>query len=183
MQPYTLPYVIGHSKVSYSHWFRLALIRAVRYCTSVTDFNQERVYLEVTWLANGYSLKFIEKRINHFYSHFDAVSLRTCLDQQVYKKLRHRLFNFIHEQRTYLKNNEELDKKNERVQLTYLYEFGPKRQFNQRLQEILSRNLKTTNNTSSKTNPIKIKMMTKHQHSLNALFSEQNPLHNLSKKF
>ncbi|CAF4674106.1 unnamed protein product, partial [Rotaria magnacalcarata] len=79
--------------------------------------------------------------------------------------------------------NEELDKKNERVQLTYLYEFGPKRQFNQRLQEILSRNLKTTNNTSSKTNPIKIKMMTKHQHSLNALFSEQNPLHNLSKKF
>ncbi|CAF4557318.1 unnamed protein product, partial [Rotaria magnacalcarata] len=144
MQPYTLPYVIGHSKVSYSHWFRLALIRAVRYCTSVTDFNQERVYLEVTWLANGYSLKFIEKRINHFYSHFDAVSLRTCLDQQVYKKLRHRLFNFIHEQRTYLKNNEELDKKNERVQLTYLYEFGPKRQFNQRLQEILSRNLKTT---------------------------------------
>ncbi|CAM4946829.1 unnamed protein product [Rotaria socialis] len=183
MQPYTLPYVIGHSKVSYSHWFRLALIRAVRYCTSVIDFNQERVYLEVTWLANGYSLKFIEKRINHFYSHFDAVSLRTCLNENVYKKLRHRLFNFIHEQRSYLKNNEELDKKNERVQLTYLYEFGPKGQFNQRLQEVLSRNLKTTNNTSSKTNPIKIKMMTKHQHSLNALFSERNPLHNLSKKF
>ena len=43
MQKYTLPYAIGHSKVAHSHWLRSALIRAVRYCTSVHDFNQERI--------------------------------------------------------------------------------------------------------------------------------------------
>ncbi|CAF1515850.1 unnamed protein product [Rotaria magnacalcarata] len=174
IQPYTLPYVIGHSKVSYSHWFRLALIRAVRYCTSATDFNQERVYLEVTWLANGYSLEFIEKRINHFFTHFDVVSLRTCLDQQVYKKLRHRLFNFIFEQRRYLEKQRELDAKNQYVQLTYSYEFGPKRKFNRKIKEILLKNLQ-----SSKTNQIEIKLSTKHQHSLNALLSKQKPSHTL----
>ena len=75
-QKYTLPYVIGHPKVAHSHWFRSALIRAVRYCTSVFDFNQERIYLEITCLANGYSLEFIEQRINHFFTLFDATSLR-----------------------------------------------------------------------------------------------------------
>ncbi|CAF4337030.1 unnamed protein product, partial [Rotaria magnacalcarata] len=37
-----------------SHWLRSSLIRAVRYCTTIEDFNQERIYLEMTYLANGY---------------------------------------------------------------------------------------------------------------------------------
>ena len=83
MQQYTLPYVIGHSKVVHNHWLRSALIRAVRYCTSVHDFNQERIHIETTCLANGYSLEFIERRIDHFYTHFDAASLRLFLDHMI----------------------------------------------------------------------------------------------------
>lgn len=42
---YLLPYVTGYSKLSHSHWFRTALIRAVCCCSSVDDFHEERIYL------------------------------------------------------------------------------------------------------------------------------------------
>ncbi|CAF4706662.1 unnamed protein product, partial [Rotaria magnacalcarata] len=66
-QPYTLPYISskGNSIRTYSHWLRSSLIRAIRYCTSIEDFNQERIYLEMTYLANGYSIDFIDKHIQH----------------------------------------------------------------------------------------------------------------------
>ncbi|CAF4305823.1 unnamed protein product, partial [Rotaria magnacalcarata] len=67
--------------------------RAIRYCTSIEDFNQERIYLEMTYLANGYSIDFIDKHIQHFFKFFDAKSLQQLpLDQGAYKKIRHRLF-------------------------------------------------------------------------------------------
>ncbi|CAF4960736.1 unnamed protein product, partial [Rotaria magnacalcarata] len=101
-QPYTLPYISskGNSIRTYSHWLRSSLLRAIRYCTSIEDFNQERIYLEMTYLANGYSIDFIDKHIQHFFKFFDAKSLQQLpLDQGAYKKIRHRLFNFMREQR------------------------------------------------------------------------------------
>jgi hypothetical protein len=177
-QKYTLPYVIGHTQVEHSHWLQSALIRAVRYCTSVHDFNRERIYLEITCLTNGYSLDFIEHRINHFYIHFFAKSLRSVLDQGLYDKLRERLFSFIRQQRQNLLNNEELDKKKRRCQLTYLYEYGSKRQFNDRLQQVLSDYLNTNLHLSTN-EQIKIILTTKQQYSLNALLSQQKPQHDL----
>ena len=172
IQKYTLPYVIGHSKVAHSHWLRSALIRAARYCTSVGDFNQERIYLELTCLANGYSLEFIEKRIDHFFTHFDATSLRLFLDQQVYDKLRNRLFNFMNEQRRFSDTNRELEKNGQLVRLSYVYEYGPKREFHAKLYKTLSENLNQHVQPSKR--KIKMKVTTIHQHSLNALLSRQN---------
>jgi len=185
IQKYTLPYVIGNAKVVHSHWFRSALIQAVRYCTSVYDFNHERIYLEITCLANGYSLEFVERRIKHFFTHFDATSLRLSLDQNVYDKLRHRLFNFISEQHSFVQKNQELEKKNQRIGLTYHYQFGPKRKFNKKLRVILSENLRTTAQSSSVSainKKIKIILTTKQQYSLNALLSQQKPSHQLLNK-
>ena len=172
IQKYTLPYVIGHSKVAHSHWLRSALIRAARYCTSVDDFNQERICLELTCLANGYSLEFIEKRIDHFFTHFDATSLRLFLDQHVYDKLRNRLFNFMNEQQRFSDTNRELEKNGQLVRLSYAYEFGPKREFNAKLYKTLSENLNQHVQPSKR--KIKMKLTTIHQHSLNALLSRQN---------
>jgi hypothetical protein len=182
---YTLPYVIGDSKAEHSHWLRSALIRAVRYCTSVYDFNHEQIRLEITCLANGYSLEFIEQRIQHFFLHFDALSLRSSLDQNVYEKLRHRLFNFLTEQQHYfLKQNQELEKNNQRIQMTYLYQLGPKYKFNKKLKEILSNHLYPPSKASSalsvpKSKQVKIILKTKQQYSLNAQLSEQKPSHRL----
>ncbi|CAF1172792.1 unnamed protein product [Rotaria sordida] len=178
LQQYTLPYAVGNSKETHSHWLRSSLIRAVRYCTSVDDFNQERIYLEVTCLANGYSLEFIEKHIDHFFTHFDAISLRSVLNQQVYKKLRLRLFNFVSEQYRIYRRNQDLEDHNQRFHLSYLYEYGPKQKFNQELEEILSKSLNPSK-TSARTNPINIRFTTKLPYSLNALLSQQKPFHPL----
>ncbi|CAF1172266.1 unnamed protein product [Rotaria sordida] len=70
IQSYTLPYVVGHSKLAHSDWFLSALIRAVCYCSSVEDFNQERIYLELPCLTNGYSLLFVEAHVQHFFNYF-----------------------------------------------------------------------------------------------------------------
>ncbi|CAF5006439.1 unnamed protein product, partial [Rotaria socialis] len=41
-QPYTLAYISnGNSITKHSHWLRSSLVRAIRYCTSVEDFNHE----------------------------------------------------------------------------------------------------------------------------------------------
>ena len=180
-QKYTLPYVIGHSKGAHSHWLRSALIRAARYCSSVGDFNQERIYLELTCLANGYSLEFVEKRIDHFFTHFDATSLRLFLEQHVYDKLRDRLFKFMNEQQRFFDQNQELEKNGQLVRLSYLHEFGPKGKFNAKLYEILSRNLEKHDQPPSRSK-IKMKLTTIHQHSLNALLSRQSPSHILLNK-
>lgn len=140
----------------------------------------------MTCLRNGYSLDFIDSRIQHFYTHFDAISLRRVLDQHVYKKLRHRLFNFISEQHRYLDDKKESKKKNQYARLTYLYEFGPIRQFNEKLHEILRECLNASNKTSDNFK-IKLNIRTKYQHSLNALLSQQKPnhplIHNEKKNF
>jgi hypothetical protein len=102
------------------------------------------------------------------------------LDQNVYDKLRHRLFNFISEQHSFFDQNQELEKKNQRIRLTYLYQLGPKRRFNSKLREILSENLHTAAQSSK--NKIKIILTTKQQYSLNALLSQQKPVHQLLNK-
>ncbi|CAF1049326.1 unnamed protein product [Rotaria sordida] len=179
IQKYTLPYVItGHSKEAHSHWLRTSLLRAVRYCTSVDDFNQERIYLEVTFLANGYTIEFVEKRIEQFFTHFNALSLRSDLDQHVYNKLRLRLFNFINEQKRMIQNYHRLEREKKRFRLSYLYDSGPKLQFNQQLQEIFTQNL-NTHDPLSKYRDLQLIVSTKNPYTLNTLLSEYKPSHPL----
>ncbi|CAF4915294.1 unnamed protein product, partial [Rotaria magnacalcarata] len=54
----------------------------------------------MTCLANGYSVEFVQKHIEHFFTFFNATLLQQwSLDQHSYEKFRHRLFNFMSEQR------------------------------------------------------------------------------------
>ncbi len=152
---YTLPYVVGGATVAHSRWLRSALIRAVRYCTSAFDFNNERIYLEITYLANGYSLEFIEQRMQHFYKYFDATSLRSSLDQNVYDKLRHRLFNFITEQNRLSTFNRALENNHQRIQVTYLYQYGPKNKFEKKLREMLLKHLNACTKPTAIYKPMK----------------------------
>ena len=73
--PFVLPYASGHARLIHSNWFRAALVRAVRFCSAVEDFNQERIHIELTFLANGFSLAFVRSRLLQFFIHFDAVRL------------------------------------------------------------------------------------------------------------
>lgn len=174
IQKYTLPYVNRHAQIEHSHWLRSSLIQAVRYCTSVHDFNQERAYLQMTLLANGYDIEFVEKRITHFYHHFDVLFLREVLDQQVYDRLRHQMFNFLSEQNKRLKDEEEAYQLKHRVQLTYPYQYGLRLEFERECRRLLLPHL----SSRLKIPPSRMNIVfeTKQQYSLNALLSQQRPV-------
>ncbi|CAF4976755.1 unnamed protein product, partial [Rotaria socialis] len=128
--------------------------------------------------ANGYSIDFIDKHIQHFLTFFDAKSLQQLpLDQHVYKKIRHRLFNFMREQRQYKEKKQESFKKNRRFHLSYIYDnVGPKGRFNKKLREILSKHIQLQN-TTFENNKLQLDITTKSQHSLISLLSGQRPSH------
>ena len=183
-QPYTLPYISkGNSIRKHSHWLRSSLLRAIRYCTSIEDFNQERIYLEMTYLANGYSIDFIDKHIQHFFTFFDAKSLQQLpLDQNGYRKIRHRLFNFMREARQYKEKKQESFKKNQRFHLSYIYDnVGPRGKFNKKLREILSKHVQPQNPTFENSK-LQLDITTKTQYSLNSLLSRQRPSHPILNK-
>ena len=64
--------------------------------------------------------------------------------------------------------------------LFYLYQYGSKENFHKKLQDILSKRLNIP--TPSWKNKIKIWLGTRQQHSLNALLSQQQPVHPLLTK-
>ncbi len=131
IQAYTLPYVVGHPKVKHSDWIRSALVQAVCYCSSIEDFNQERIYIELTCLVNGYSVQFVDSRIAHFYDYFHENTLRYTMDQGRYEKFRRQWFDFTDMQRAYSSTLQHLDDHGHLIHLHYLYEFGARCQFNQ----------------------------------------------------
>lgn len=123
------------------------------------------------------SQNFIAKRIAHFYNHFGVVSLRQTLDQQVYDRLRHQLFNFLSEQNKIMKDEQEADRLKQIVQLTYPYQYGPRLEFEQQCRQLLTHQLASR----LKIDPAKLKIVlqTKQQYSLNGLLSQQKPSNEL----
>ena len=176
-QKCTLPYVLDHASAAHSHWLRSALVRAARYCTSVNDFDRERLFLEITCLSNGYPIEFVAKRMDHFFKQFDASSLRLVLNQQAYEKLRRRLFSFINEQQHLSDVNHELEKQHLLVRLSYPYQFAPQHTFNEKCRDILRDALKAS--MKSPASKLSILFTNKNQHSLNAWLSGQKPSHRL----
>ena len=179
IQKYTLPYVVGHSKLKHTLWFRSALIRAVRFCSNLTDFQQEQIYLEMTCLANGYSIDFIETQLKHFYRFFHAEETRYSLDQSTYEQFRRRSFDFIIEQHKTADNKQKLEDNNHVLYFSYPYDYGPYNQFNEKFLAHWAADLKDDPKLPSK--DIKIILNTKHIYSLNALLAQQKPSDELLK--
>ena len=97
-QRYTLPFFMHHSIEDHSDWLRFALLRAVCYSSSVLDFARARIHLELTYLTNGYSLYYVERRVDHFFGYFDTTMMRYTTDQTCYDRFRARVFTFVEKQ-------------------------------------------------------------------------------------
>ena len=173
IQFYTLPYVIGHPKVKYSNWIRSALIHAICYCTSIDDFNQERIYIELTCLANGYSYPFVESRIAHFYDYFHLETLRYDMNQSMYDKWRQKWFDFMDIQRVLLHQLQDRhgQHKIHLLRFYYLYEYGSRCEFNQEFHKLCLKHFNQYQMLSKE--KISIILFTKHLHSLNALLTQK----------
>ncbi|CAM4844330.1 unnamed protein product [Rotaria magnacalcarata] len=138
IQGYSLPYEVGHAKLVHSDSLRSVLIRAVCYCSSVEDFNLERICLELTCLTNGYPLRFVETHVQHFFNFFHLHSMRYSKDRIMYNKFRHNWFNYIKMRHELSDQLQQFDDKGQLIHLNYLYEYGARCQFNEQFHRIWS---------------------------------------------
>ena len=110
-QLFLLPYTRDHPRLFHRQWFRFALMRAGLYCSSFEDFENERIYLEATLLANGYALDFVEDHLRQFYFKFYPIQQQQLiLNSLTYNTLRRELFRFIEQQKNQMQYELQLKK-------------------------------------------------------------------------
>ena len=88
-EPYALPY-LSEIRTAQSHasLLRAALFRAVLYCSSVREFESERLLTELSFLLNDVSLCFIQQIMEHFFLEFRIGKRGMDLDENAYQFLR-----------------------------------------------------------------------------------------------
>lgn len=168
-QLFLLPYLTGHPRLRYRQWFRFALIRAGLYCSSWHDFNEERLYLELTFLANGYTFEFVQHHLEQFYSTFNSSEKKTILNEWNYPSFRMKLFRYVNAQQQ--QQQQQVQEGREvNISLYYLYDWGLRASFNQKFYELWS-NILEKDPTFKRFN-LKIKLQSKHYYSSNTLFTQ-----------
>jgi hypothetical protein len=173
-QPFLLPYVTGHPRLIYRKWFRFALLRAGLYCTNLEDFQDERLNIELTFLANGYSLDFVEYHLHKFFQLVSQPHMSSFieLDQQKYDTLRSHLFSYISLQKQNLLERQQLEKQQQHrsIQFDYLFDWGCRWKFNDAFYtkwiEILEKDPKF------KSYHLKVHLHSKHCYLSNALLAQ-----------
>lgn len=174
-QLFLLPYTKEHPRIFYRQWFRLKLIRAGLYCSSLEDFEEERRYIEATFLANGYSLDFVEYHLREFYTKFcplqqqeqerEQQQQQFILTKLTYTRFRRELFRFIEQEKIQIKKQLELERNHQLIHLYYLFDWGLRCQFNRKFYELWSSMIEQ--DPQFKKYALKIQLHTKHCYSSN----------------
>ena len=128
-QPFLLPYFSQHPRLYHRKWFRFALLRAGLYCTQVEDFYDEQLNLELTFLANGYSLPFVEMLVQQLYRSTIVIYTETRLDQHRYNLLRTHLFRYHSAQVSRANERNQLQANEKLIHLEYLFDWGVRWEF------------------------------------------------------
>ncbi|CAF1550694.1 unnamed protein product, partial [Adineta ricciae] len=133
IQPFLLPYIAHHPRLGHRQWFRFALIRAGLYCVCYEDFEEERVHIEITFLANGYSLAFVQDQLKQFLIRLNPSSGEQPMDlnRGTYTSLRIQMLRHFRQKNVHLEERQELENKHQLVELYYLYDWGSRHEFNQ----------------------------------------------------
>ncbi|CAF4200999.1 unnamed protein product [Adineta steineri] len=162
-QPFLLPYAINYPRISHRQWVRFALLRAGQYCSSWDDFQDERIYIELTCLANGYSLDFVEYHMEQFFTRLHPMNRGIILNRWTYPTFRTRLFTYMREQQQrQLKNNPSF------IQLSYLFDWGSRCEFNEKFDRLWWQILES--NTRFRNLNLRVKLTAKHCYPSNAFF-------------
>ncbi|CAF1405076.1 unnamed protein product [Rotaria sordida] len=67
------------------------LVRAARLCSTVEDFDVERLSTEMILLLNSYPPKFLQQHMKNFFIQHDAMSVWTELNSEAYQQLHNAL--------------------------------------------------------------------------------------------
>ncbi|CAF1485066.1 unnamed protein product [Adineta ricciae] len=98
-EPYALPYISKAFEEKYQRYasslsplLTFALLRAILYCSDVREFENERLFIELSFALNGVSLYDIEKIIENFFVQFHESSWHIMRTTQVtYEELQCRV--------------------------------------------------------------------------------------------
>lgn len=134
-QLFLLPYASEHPRLTHRHWCRYALTRAVLYCARLEDFHEERQHIELSFLANGYSLDFVEYHLRQFFNRFAHVyQSNISMNQNRYMVLRREIFRFVQQQKNDYR--EQQQQQQQLIQFYYLFDWGTRRVFNEQFYKL-----------------------------------------------
>jgi len=169
-QRFLIPYACGHPRLVHRRWFRFVFVRAVQYCSSFQDFDDERLYLELTFLANGYSLDFVEYLTRQFLIRYNPIKNQSMnLDRYTYFSFRRQVIRTLEQAKQNLKEDQILLEKHQLIELHYLFDWGSRCQFNEKFHELWSTFL--NRDPIFKRYGLKIKLSSKHCYTSNALLA------------
>lgn len=92
-EPYIVPFSSDHPRHVHQNVPYAALLRAARLCSSVHDFDIERIRIDLTLLLNDYPPHFISKQFQRFFRLNDAERIHTRLAEDLYEQQYHRLLH------------------------------------------------------------------------------------------
>lgn len=169
-QPFLLPFAYEHPRLIHRQWFRYALKRAGQYCQSFADFDTERIYIESTMLANGYSLDFVEYHIRQFLQRFSPNrNPNWILNQHTYILFRRQLFRSIKQEKQQREEEMKLRTDHKLFQLHYLYDWGLRCEFNEKFHRLWSSII--NQDSIFRKHGLKIKLKSKHCYLSNTILA------------
>ncbi|CAF4695136.1 unnamed protein product [Rotaria sp. Silwood2] len=136
-EPHILPYESDHPRYIHANIIYTMLVRAARLCSTVEDFDMERLSVEMILLVNGYPPKFIQKHMKNFFIQYDAMNVWTELDSETYEQLHYTLLykptrrenKFKVQTNGHLIQNRRNYKHKDQIYLHYRFENGPRLNF------------------------------------------------------
>ena len=164
-QPFLLPYAVGHPRLIHRRWFQSALLRASQYCPALEDFEDERIYIESTFLANGYSIDFVDYHLAQFLRLFKAYDLNFRLTKWTYPTIRRQSFVAIDQQN----KERDLELRRPAIQLHYGFDWGTRSDFNPKFKKLWQSLINEDSNIAQYN--LRIRLNSKHCHSSNSLLS------------
>lgn len=140
LQSFILPYFSSHPRLIYRQWYRFMMIRAAQYCDQLEDFQDERRYIEATFLANGYSLDFIEYLWRQFILRFGFSPLQLIyFDNYKYDTFRSEIRRRPSRYQNDSKQQSieyELMKNEKLFRFYYLYDWGSRSEFQRKFYQL-----------------------------------------------
>ncbi|CAF4105848.1 unnamed protein product [Rotaria sordida] len=147
-EPYILPYESDHPRHMHANIIYTMLVRAARLCSSVENFDMERLSAEMILLVNGYPPKFIQHHLNNFFLQNDSINVCTELNSEVYQRLHHTLLykptrkenkTTVQTNGQFIQNRTTYEHKDQ-IYLHYTFENGPLVDFKKEYRQIWEQN-------------------------------------------
>jgi hypothetical protein len=141
-EPYLLPYVSEHPRHIHCNTIKGALLRAIRLCSNVDDFDEERLQIELKLLLNGYPLKFVTYQFKRFFEQHNAyILILEQPNEMIYQTLRKKLLaQLSRRQRQYNElisnDNNILQQQQSKITVHFTFESGPMLQFKRELRRL-----------------------------------------------